>query len=186
MFDTFRFVAADFTSGVEVFDSCDGSFESDFFVGFFEVELPLMDVTASFGLLEEGAGRGLPHEMLPSERLSVTAVAVGTLRRPSFGDLARVGGICYKTNRSVVQARSLCSKQRSETPQAIRETRKGDHDPNPPEEIEPLGSRPSAQGPTYRRGRQIPASKSWYLRLLTRSLHRRSPPIRPRLRRLRN
>ncbi|RZS07697.1 hypothetical protein BHM03_00038570 [Ensete ventricosum] len=65
------------------------------------VELPLMDVTASFGLLEEGAGRGLPHEMLPSERLSVTAV--GTLRRPSFGDLARVGGICYKTNRSVVQ-----------------------------------------------------------------------------------
>lgn len=101
MFDTFRFVAADFTSGVEVFDSCDGSFESDFFVGFFEVELPLMDVTASFGLLEEGAGRGLSHEMLPSEGLSVTAV--GTLRRPSFGDLARVGGICYKIIRSVVQ-----------------------------------------------------------------------------------
>lgn len=88
-FDACLSAAPDFASDFVVFDLEDGSLASVFGFGFLDAiafAFPLLVAKVSLDLVE------FSLELTASEGLSV-AVA-DDLRRPSFGDLGRVGGIC--------------------------------------------------------------------------------------------
>jgi hypothetical protein len=62
----------------------------------------LLFSTTSFGLLKFAALRGLSHDTEPFAEAAVAKLA--GLWRPSFGDLARVGGICKTKTHELVES----------------------------------------------------------------------------------
>ena len=92
-FKVFGFVTTGLGSALAVPDTWDVVFVTDLWTGFLAGARGLLFSATSFTLPEFAVLRGLSHTE-PSAEAAVAEV-VG-LCRPSFGDLARVGGICTR------------------------------------------------------------------------------------------
>jgi hypothetical protein len=93
-FEVFGFATTGLGSVFAVPDTWDVVFVIDLWTGFLAGARGLLVSATSFTLEEFAVLRGLSHDTEPSADAAV-AELVG-LCRPSFGDLARVGGICTR------------------------------------------------------------------------------------------
>jgi hypothetical protein len=91
-FKFFGFVTTGVVSALVLADTWDAVFETGLCIDFLAATRGLLFSTALLALPEFAVLRGLSHDAEPFAEAAVAELA--GLCRPSFGDLARVGGIC--------------------------------------------------------------------------------------------